>query len=160
MALLGHLGARRPIARIAFGGVLCSLGLLLGLLGCVFVFFWAFTKHWSAYQNENILVCPPWALPLLIGGFAFASGKGRWLSRSHDLLAVCVVSSLVALVLAAIPSFGQDNTRVALLLAPVWVGLYVGASATLGRPLIPRRQPNPGVKTLEVPPPQSSINQV
>ncbi|HKO89758.1 MAG TPA: DUF4105 domain-containing protein, partial [Polyangiaceae bacterium] len=134
---LGHLAARKRLARVAFGVLSSLFGFVLGLLGTIFVVFWAFTKHWSAYRNENILVCPPWALPLLVLGVGVALGRTKARALSHRVLTLAALGAALALLLAIVPGFGQDNTRVAALLAPLWLGLYAGSAFLEGRPLWP-----------------------
>jgi hypothetical protein len=125
IAALAHFAARGRAARVAFGALLSVLSLVLGFVGSVFVYFWLFTKHWAAFANENILVCPPWALPLAVFGITTLSRTSP--SRvARVLLAACALSSAAAIVLALIPGLGQDNTRTAGLMGPLWIGLYLG----------------------------------
>ncbi len=126
LAALGHVAQKSALARAAFGGLTALFALLLGLLGSVFAFFWLFTKHWSAYRNENILVCPPWALPLVVIGVGVALGRWRASARVKWLLFATAAGAVVALLLALLPSVGQDNTRIAALFAPLWLGVYYG----------------------------------
>lgn len=133
LALLGRVARKRSLARVAFGVVTALLGLVLGLLGSVFIVFWAFTKHWAAYRNENILLCPPWALAFLVFGLGLALGRERSIRRCHGLLTLSAASALLALLLSFIPRLGQDNTRSAALLAPLWLGLYLGSAWLSGR---------------------------
>jgi hypothetical protein len=147
LALLGRAAKQQRVARVAFGALTALLGLVLGLLGSVFVVFWAFTKHWAAYRNENILVCPPWALLLLVFGVGLALGRPRSRLRAHRILSWSALSSLLALLLSWIPSLGQDNTRTAALLAPLWIGLYLGSAWLSGLPPWPKqfaRRAEPG----------------
>jgi len=136
---LGKAARRSRPLRAGFGVLCALLGLLLGLLGSVFVVFWAFTKHWSAYRNENILVCPPFALVLLVAGIGLALRRKRATRLAFTTLQASALCAGLALVLALIPGFGQDNTRIAALLAPLWFGLYAGAAALSERPLWPQR---------------------
>ncbi len=137
LAGLGRASAASRVARIAFGVLSALLGLVLGLLGSVFVVFWAFTKHWSAYRNEKILVCPPWALALVALGVGLSLGRARSTRLTQRVLQTCAATSVVALLVSWLPHVGQDNTRVAALLAPIWLGLYVGASRLCARPVWP-----------------------
>ncbi|MGC4090521.1 MAG: DUF4105 domain-containing protein [Polyangiaceae bacterium] len=136
---LGRAAVRSRLARVAFGSLTALLGLMLGLLGSVFCVFWAFTKHWSAYRNENILVCPPFALGLVVFGLGIALGRARSQQLGFVTLRAAALCSLLALLLALIPGFGQDNTRIAALLGPLWLGLYAGAAVLAGRAPWPRR---------------------
>lgn len=137
LALIGRAARTKRLARAAFGSLCALIGLTLGLLGSVFVVFWAFTKHWSAYRNENILVCPPFALALLATGLGFALGRERAPRLTFDITRAALACALLAVLLALIPHFGQDNTRIAALLVPVWLGLYLGTAAATGRPAWP-----------------------
>lgn len=138
LALLGRAARKLKSARISFGLLTALLGFVLGLLGTIFVVFWAFTKHWSAYRNENILVCPPWALALSAFGVGLAIGRPRSRALCHGLLTLSAASALLALLLSFIPGFGQDNTRTAALFAPLWLGLYLGSAWLNERSLIPK----------------------
>jgi len=133
--LLGRAAKKVAAARIAFGALSAVLGLVLGLLGTVFVVFWAFTKHWSAYRNENILVCPPFALVFVALGIAVALNRPGSIQKAHRWFTYCAVSAVLAVLLALIPHFGQDNTRIAALLAPIWLGLFAGSTVLSGRSL-------------------------
>jgi len=134
---LGRAARRSRRLRACFGMLCALLGLLLGLLGSVFVVFWAFTKHWSAYRNENILVCPPFALILLVAGLGLSLRRKRATRLAFATLRASAACAALGLALALIPGFGQDNTRIAALLAPLWFGLYAGAAALSERPLWP-----------------------
>jgi hypothetical protein len=72
-----------------------------------------------------------------------ALGKARSSELTQRLLAVSAASALVALLFALIPGFGQDNTRIAALFAPIWFGLYAGACRISGRALFPTRAGRP-----------------
>lgn len=126
-AALGQLGATNRPARVAFAVSTALVGLVLGLLGTVFVVFWAFTKHWSAFQNYNILVCTPWSLVLVGTAVGVIRGRAKSLRLHHRLIQLSTLSAAAAVLLALIPDFGQDNTRVAALLGPLWLGMYLGA---------------------------------
>jgi hypothetical protein len=136
---LGRAARNSRAGRALFGALVAVVGLVLGLLGTVFVVFWAFTKHWSAYRNENILVCPPFALALLVAGIGLAFGRARAVALSFAILRAAAVCALLAVLLALLPHFAQDNTRIAALLAPLWLGLYLGVAALSGRAPWPKR---------------------
>jgi len=143
LGLLGAAGRSRPPLRVAFGSMTALLGLVLGFVGCVLLYFWLFTKHWAAHQNLNLLLTGPWAVALAATGVGVALGRPRSLERSRRLLAISAGCALLAVLLALIPGFGQDNTRIAALLAPIWVGLYAGARRLSGMPLLPKRPAPP-----------------
>lgn len=137
LGICGRAGRTSRAARALFGLASSLIGLVLGLLGTIFVVFWAFTKHWSAYRNENILTCPPWALALLVLGIGVALGGAQAKKRFHFIVLLSALSAGVAFLLALIPGFGQDNTRIAALLAPIWFGIYWGSAALNDVPVLP-----------------------
>lgn len=139
LAALGRAGRNNRGARAAFGLSTFVLGLALGLLGTVFFVFWAFTKHWSAYRNFNLLVFTPWALVLVGTAVGTVRGRLRSMRLAHRVILASTITSLLALLCAVIPNFGQDNTRIAALFVPVWLGLYAGSAWLTGEPLVPRR---------------------
>jgi hypothetical protein len=59
LVILGWKSRRHRAARVAFGVLLTAMGLVLGLLGCIFVFLWLGTDHLVAHHNENILPLRP-----------------------------------------------------------------------------------------------------
>ncbi|HEY8946166.1 MAG TPA: DUF4105 domain-containing protein, partial [Polyangiaceae bacterium] len=108
LAALGRAGAKRAGARAAYALSSGLLGLVLGLLGCVFFFFWAFTKHWSAFRNFNLLLFTPWALVLASTAVGVLRAQPRALRLSHWIITASAGTALLALVSALIPGFGQD----------------------------------------------------
>ena len=135
--LLGRSGSKQRIARIGFLSTTALVGLVLGSLGTVFFVFWAFTKHWSAYRNFNLLVFTPWALALVVTQLAALRGKSWALLWGERLIAASTLAAIVAVLLALIPHFGQDNTRVAALLGPLWIGIYAGSRFLAGKAIWP-----------------------
>jgi hypothetical protein len=130
---LGDRARTSRAARAVFGGVSALFGLFFGLIGTVLLVFWLFTKHWAAYRNENLLVCAPWAVLLSLTGIGLAFGRPRPTEHTRRLLQASAIAALLACLLALIPGFGQDNTRMAALFTPIWIGLYVGACRIAGK---------------------------
>jgi len=137
---LGEKARKGRIARAMFGAFTALFGAVFGLVGCILLFFWLFTKHWSAYQNQNLLVCGPWAVALLVTATGLSLGRPRFTEWTRKLLLVSAAASVLAVLLALIPGFGQDNTRIAALFAPIWLGLYAGACRLTNQPLIPQKR--------------------
>lgn len=136
-AALGRAGPNHRLARWGFSISTALLGLVLGLLGCVFLYFWGFTKHWSAFQNVNVLVSTPWSLALVTTAAGVIRRRPASVLRSHRLIIASCISAILALLIAMLPNFGQDNTRVAALFTPIWVGVYFGSAKLSGFPLWP-----------------------
>src|SRR5205823_14231911 len=82
MSALGHFAARGlRAARLGLGIALAAIGVVLGILGCLFLFLWVVTNHEVAYHNENLLPCTPLALGLVGAGIGVARADGRAVSR-------------------------------------------------------------------------------
>jgi hypothetical protein len=126
LAGLGALGQRSRKARVAFGLLLAPLGLLLGLLGCIFLMFWVATDHEVAYHNENMLQCVPWALGLVPAGIRIALDRTGGIQRAFALCRAAAVASTVGLLLKALPWFSQGNGQIIALLLPLWAGVTYG----------------------------------
>jgi hypothetical protein len=125
-AALGSAARTRPPLRIAFGLWSALWGAVLGLLGCVFAWFWLFSKHWAAYQNHALLGCPPWALALAALGIAVAMNRRRAPLFLRRVVASCALAS-GALLLLALPAASREGLRLALFFVPLWSGWLFGA---------------------------------
>jgi hypothetical protein len=125
-AALGSAARTRPKLRVVFG--LCSAlaGAVLGLLGCVFAWFWLFSKHWAAYQNHALLGCPPWALALAVLGLGVAMNRRHAGLHLRSVVASCALAS-GALLLLTLPATGREGLRLALFFVPLWSGWLFGA---------------------------------
>jgi hypothetical protein len=130
LAMLGYASRASRVARAAFGIALALAGLGSGLLGCIFVFFWAATDHQVAHHNENILQCSPLGLALAIFALGLAGDRAtRVVARIAGALAAL---SLAGLALKVLPWFDQANEPIIALFLPVWLGAALGAHARAG----------------------------
>jgi hypothetical protein len=119
LALLGRYAGRgHHAARTALRLAIAALGLLLGLLGSLFLFLWIFTNHEVAYHNENILQCAPFAL-LLVGA--------RSTIARRRIACGALACSAIGLGLKALPWFSQDNGLVIALALPLWTGALLSS---------------------------------
>lgn len=125
-AALGSAASARPELRVAFGLWSALWGAVLGLLGCVFAWFWLFSKHWAAYQNHALLGCPPWALALAVLGLAVALNRRHAALYLRRVVASCALAS-GALLLLALPAASHEGLRLALFFVPLWSGWLFGA---------------------------------
>lgn len=123
---LGAAARRSRTWRRVFGAWSALWGATLGLLGCVFAWFWLFSKHWAAYQNRALLGCAPWALALTVLGIALALGRNR---AAPHLLRVVTWSALSSgvLLIMSLTSAGREGLRLALFFVPLWSGWLFGA---------------------------------
>jgi hypothetical protein len=127
-AALGRGGERRRALRIAFAGWTGLLGLAAGLLGCVFAGFWVLSKHWAAYRNYSLLLCPPWALWLCVCGVMLAFGRPRARAWLNGAAATLVGASGVALLMSVVPAAGYASQELALAFFPLWLGVWLGVA--------------------------------
>lgn len=138
LAALGAPARTSRAARRALGALAAALGLVLGLLGSVFVMFWVATDHRVAYANENLFVCAPLALWLVGLGVKVARGRPRSDERFAKVTAALAALAVLGVVVKALPFFDQSNARALALLVPIWLGVAAGAARLLGRsPLAP-----------------------
>jgi hypothetical protein len=119
LVLLGHYAGRGArVARQGLDLAIRALGLVLGLLGTLFLFLWLFTNHEVAHRNENILQCAPFAL-WLVGARSTAV---RW-----RIIVAALGCSALGLLLKALPWFSQGNGLVIAFALPVWTGALVAS---------------------------------
>jgi hypothetical protein len=129
LALLMRKGQRW--ARVLLGLHHAAIGLLVGILGSV-AFFGLFTAWEVTKWNENLFLASPLTLLGFPLGLALATGSPsaqRWLGRVWLLLGA---STLLYIVLKALPSFDQDTHLPLALLGPLNVGCAL-AHLLLGR---------------------------
>ena len=123
---LGWAAPHGIVPRALLGVAVAVWGLVVGFIGWFLVYAWALTDHVVTHRNENIFLCAPWAVALLVLGAGLAFG-----SRAAKLAAlrVAVASLLLALVgwgLKAHPAFHQHNAALIALLLPPWFGMSIG----------------------------------
>jgi hypothetical protein len=123
---LGWAAPHRPVVRALLGVAVAVWGLAMGFVGCFLLYVWLLTDHVVAHRNENIFLCAPWALALVVLGVGVAIGSRR---ATLAALRVAVASLLFALVgwaLKADPAFHQHNATIIALLMPPWFGMAIG----------------------------------
>jgi len=78
---LGCRRRRSRLVRVLFGLVVVAWGLVVGIIGCFLLYAWLFTDHVVTHRNENIFLCAPWALALVVLAWACPSGRRARSSR-------------------------------------------------------------------------------
>lgn len=109
---LGLLAERHTLARIALGGWLALVGLVLTALGSFLAFMWLGSDLQSSNQNANLLLVSPLTLALVLSGVLLAVGRSGALRVAHALTTMLAVLGVVALVLAVLLGLqgaGQDH---------------------------------------------------
>jgi hypothetical protein len=126
LVALGWAAPHRPLVRALFGIIVAAWGLLVGFIGCFLVYAWTMTDHVVTHRNENIFLCAPWAVSLLVLGVGVALG---WRRATLNALRVAVAALLFAMLgwgLKAHPAFHQHNAELIALLLPPWFGMAIG----------------------------------
>ncbi|MEO8184749.1 MAG: DUF4105 domain-containing protein [Deltaproteobacteria bacterium] len=135
-AVLYALGrASGRVARVCQALVVALFGVLAGLLGSALLVLWLLTDHDVTYWNQNVLLCPIWALALPVLAFDFARQVPRRLRLMMSVVAASVGSALLALLLLLSPLRQSTGPAVSFFL-PIWLGLGLGVWERLGRPAL------------------------
>jgi hypothetical protein len=130
---LGRWGGRT--ARVAQALGISLFGILAGLLGSALLVLWLLTDHDVTYWNQNVLLCPIWALCLPVLAFDFARQTPRRPRLMMTLVAACAASALLALLLLLSPLRQSTGPAVSFFL-PIWLGLGLGVWERQGRPAL------------------------
>lgn len=130
---LGRSEQRWARASVALGSSLLSL--VAGVLGLLLLVLWLLTDHEVTHWNQNVLLCPVWALavPFLAVDLVRASPRrSKWLLR---LVAAAAASALLALLLRLALPDGQQTGPALSLFVPAWLGACAALWMRVGRPL-------------------------
>jgi hypothetical protein len=130
---LGRVSGR--VARICQALGVALFGVFAGLLGSALLVLWLLTDHDVTYWNQNVLLCPIWALALPVLAFDFARQVPRRLRLMMSLVAASVGSSLLALLLLLSPLRQSTGPAMSFFL-PIWLGVGFGVWERLGRPAL------------------------
>ncbi|MCA2978646.1 MAG: DUF4105 domain-containing protein, partial [Myxococcaceae bacterium] len=120
---LGHLGRdgqRAP--RIAFGVLNVVLGLSWGTLGLFLFAMGLFTDHSVTHRNENLFFAGPLTFLLAPLGAMLAFGAARARRLLRLTWSLVAASSVLGVLVKALPPFNQDNWNVIALALPVNLG--------------------------------------
>jgi hypothetical protein len=133
---LGWGGSRTAWARVPFGALLAVWGLLVGFIGCFFVYAWVFTDHVVAHRNQNILLCAPWAIALVVFGVGVAMGRHGAIRKALVVAGLASVATVLACLLHLGIGRSQANGTLIAYFLPAWAGV-AGALAVLRRATAP-----------------------
>jgi len=138
---LGIAARHVRAARITVGILTAFWGLAVGFIGCFLVYAWVFTDHVVAHRNQNILVCAPWAIALVVLGVGVAMGRPGATRKAFALVAAAVGAVLIACALKVGIVAHQENGALIAFFLPAWAGIaaallqlrYATALGTTGR---------------------------
>jgi hypothetical protein len=112
-------------ARALLGAIVAAIGVVLGGLGCLFLFLWTATNHEVAYHNENLLQCVPFALVLGWQGAVLALGREGSATPAHRTALVALGCSVASLLVKVLPWFNQHNGHLIAFFLPLWAGMAI-----------------------------------
>jgi hypothetical protein len=120
---LGKAGRRSRAARVTVGMLATLWGLVVGFIGCFLVYAWMFTDHVVAHRNQNILLCAPWAIALVVLGVGVAMGRPGATRKAFVLSAAALGAALLACMVKAGILAHQENGALVAFFVPAWMGL-------------------------------------
>src|SRR5690606_37523982 len=100
---------RQRWSEVALAALLGSLGALVGILGALLLVLWLLTDHDVTYWNQNVLLCPVWALALPVLAIDFGRAKPRRSGLMMRLVGAAGVTAMIALLLRLLVP-GNQNT--------------------------------------------------
>jgi hypothetical protein len=134
VGVLALASAERRWARVGLAVSLGSLGFLYGLLGALLLVLWLLTDHEVAYWNQNVLLCPVWALAFPVLARDLARVQPRRPGLLMRLFGAATFCAVLALLLRALP--GSQHTGPALsFFLPQWLGAGAAVWLRVNRPL-------------------------
>jgi hypothetical protein len=120
---LGRAGRRSRAARVTVGILATVWGLVVGFIGCFLVYAWMFTDHVVAHRNQNILLCAPWAIALVVLGVGVAMGRPGATRKAFVLAAAALGAALLACMVKVGILPHQENGVLVAFFVPAWMGL-------------------------------------
>jgi len=120
---LGAAGRKSRGPRIVLGLLTALWGLAVGFIGCFLVYVWAFTDHVVAHRNQNILLCAPWAIALVVLGVGVAMGRPGATRKALGVAVAALGAVLAGLALKAGIGAHQENGALVAFFFPAWVGV-------------------------------------
>jgi len=120
---LGTAGRISRVARVAAGLLAAVWGLAVGFIGCFLIYAWAFTDHVVAHRNQNILLCAPWAIALVVLGVGVALGRPGATRKALVLSLAALGAALLAAALKVGIVAHQENGVLVAFFVPAWAGV-------------------------------------
>jgi uncharacterized protein DUF4105 len=123
MFALAWAGRLRRPARVTLGILVALWGFAVGFVGCFLVYAWAFTDHVVAHRNQNILLCAPWAIALVVFGVGVALGRPGATRKAFLLAATAMGAALIGCMskVGIVPH--QENGALVAFFLPAWLGI-------------------------------------
>jgi hypothetical protein len=120
---LAWVGRLRRAARVTLGILVALWGLVVGFIGCFLVYAWAFTDHIVSHRNQNILLCAPWSIALVVLGVGVAMGRPGATRKAFALAVAALGAVLIAIAFkVGIVAYQQNGPLVAFFFA-AWLGI-------------------------------------
>lgn len=133
--LYGLSRAGRRWADVALGLGVGTVGALTGILALLLLVLWLLTDHDVTYWNQNLLLCPPWALAIASLGVDLGRARPRHLRLMMQLVGAAASSACVALLLRLVVPGNQETAPALALFVPLWLGVGGAVWERYGRPM-------------------------
>jgi len=130
---LGH--GRGRLVALAQALALAVVGVLTGVLGSLLLVLWLLTDHAVTYWNQNVLLCPIWALAIPLLCLDFGRSRPKYSRLMMGVVGAAVGSSALALLLLLVLGNQATGPAVSLFL-PLWLGAGVGVWVRCGKPAL------------------------
>lgn len=131
---LGH--GRGRLFALAQAAGLALVGTLTGVLGSLLLVLWLLTDHAVTYWNQNVLLCPIWALAIPLLSWDFGRSRPKHSRLMMRIVGAAVGSSVLALLLLLLVGNQATGPAVSLFL-PLWLGAGLGVWVRCGKPALP-----------------------
>ncbi len=125
---------RRRWSEASLAVSLGGLGLVTGILGALLLVLWLLTDHDVTYWNQNVLLCPLWALAMPLCARDFSRPSPRRASLMMRVIGACVVSATFALFLRILLPASQHTGPALAFFLPLWLGAGLAVWERVGRP--------------------------
>jgi len=125
-------------ARVTLAAGLGAMGVLWGVLGLLLLVLWLLTDHEVTYLNQNVLLCPIWALGLAFFARDFARSEPLRGRVMLGLVGAAAIAALVALVLRAVLPASQHTGPALAFFVPQWLGAALAVRTRVGVAGAPR----------------------
>ena len=133
--LYGLSRVRRRWSEVALSASFAVVGAICGTLGVLLLVLWLLTDHDVTYWNQNVLLCPPWALALPFLAVDWGRAAPRRSRLMMRLVGAALVCGILALLLRISTVSIQNDDPALSLFLPVWLGAGLAVWERCGRPL-------------------------
>ena len=130
---LGH--GRGRLFALGQAAALAVVGTVTGVLGSLLLVLWLLTDHAVTYWNQNVLLCPLWALAIPLLSWDFGRSRPKHSRLMMRVVGAAVASSVLAFLLLLLVGNQATGPAVSVFL-PLWLGAGLGVWLRCGKPTL------------------------